>query len=218
MKKGNLGFTLIEMTISVALLGIISLLSFIALQSSVKSSSLAAAQNDIDSALRDTFNEFSGIVKQAYTTESTDVTPPTAPNGVEAIQIQDEGRSIRFFIPAPVNTPALVQASQAITIRHENEDHSSEENPPNAILDADEDTNNDGTLTRRLIMIQGNNQRVIGSANCISDVEFQLLPDRSNTSDQPTVLYVYLEGTKRMGPGMGPLIRAELTGTIKLEN
>jgi len=218
MKKSYSGFTLIEMTISVALLGIISLLSFIALESSVKSSSLAYAQNEIDSALRDTFNELSDVVKQAYTVESTNVIPPTAPNGVEPIQVQNEGRSIRFFIPVPVNTPALIQASQPITIMYENEDHSSVGNPPNAVLDSGEDTNNDRALTRRLVMIQGNNRRVLGSANCISRVEFQLLPDRSNDSDQPTVLYVYLEGTKRMGPGMGPLIRAELSGTIKLEN
>ncbi|HOV31890.1 MAG TPA: prepilin-type N-terminal cleavage/methylation domain-containing protein [Candidatus Hydrogenedens sp.] len=218
MGKSYFGFTLIEMTISVALLGIISLLSFIALESSVKSSTLAAAQNEIDSALRDTFNGLSEVVKQAYTTESTNVTPPTAPNGVEPIQVQNEGYSIQFFIPVPVNTPALIQASQPITIMYENEDHSSEENPPNAILDDGEDTNNDKALTRRLVMIQGNNRRVLGSANCISNVEFQLLPDRSNSSDQATILYVYLEGSKRMGPGMGPLIRAELSGTIKLEN
>ncbi len=218
MKKENYGFTLIEVTISVALMGIISLLSFLALQSSVKSSSLSYVQNEIDSDLRNTFNELSELVKQAYTEVSTNVTPPTAPAGAEAIRIQNEGRGLRFFVPVHINTPAFVQSSQPILILYENEDRSIGGTPANAILDNGEDTNGDKALTRRLVMVQGNNRRVLGSANCISNVEFQLLPDRSDSTNAPTLLYIYLEGTKRMGPGEGPLIRAELSGTIKLEN
>lgn len=218
MKKYYLGFTLIEVSISIALMGIISLLSFLALQSSVKSSTLSYAQNEIDSDLRNTFNELSELVKQAYTEVSTDVTPPVAPAGAEAIQVTSNGKGLRFFVPVPINNPALVQSSQPILIQYENEDRSSQGTPPNAILDSGEDTNSDRALTRRLVMVQGNNRRVIGSANCISNVEFQLLPDRSDSSNAPTLLYVFIEGTKRMGPGEGPLIRAELSGTIKLEN
>ncbi|HOQ32515.1 MAG TPA: prepilin-type N-terminal cleavage/methylation domain-containing protein [Candidatus Hydrogenedens sp.] len=218
MKKRIFGFTLIEVTISIALMGIISLLSFLALQSSVKSSSLSYAQNEIDSDLRNTFNELSELVKQAYSEVSTNVTPPTAPAGAEAIQVQNNGKGLRFFIPVPVNTPAFLQSSQPIVVQYENEDRSSEGVPPNAILDDGEDTNGDRALTRRLVMVQENNRRVIGSANCISNVEFQLLPDRSDKENTPTLLYIYLEGTKRMGPGEGPLIRAELSGIVKLEN
>ncbi len=218
MKKDKQGFTLVEVTISVALMGIISLLSFLALQSSVKSSSLSYVQNEIDSDLRNTFNELSELVKQAYTEVSANVTPPTMPSGAEAIQIQNEGRGLRFFVPVPVTTPAFIQSSQPITVLFENEDRSAGGVPANALLDDGEDTNGDRALTRRLVMVQGNNRRVIGSANCISNVEFQLLPDRSDSSNTPTLLYIYLEGTKRMGPGEGPLIRAELSGTIKLEN
>ncbi len=216
--KRNFGMTLIEITISAGLLSIISILGFLALQSSVKSSSLAFAQNQIDSALRDTFNELTNIVKQAYTSLSTDVTPPIAPQGVEPIQVINEGRGLRFYIPVRVNTPAFFQSSGPILITYENEDIGNETNPPNGILDPGEDTNNDGVLNRRLIIQQGNTTRVIGSTNCISDVRFELLSDRSDTSNQLTVLYVYLEGTMRIGPGEGPLIRSELSGTIKLEN
>ncbi len=215
MRKLILGMTLIEVMISTGLLAIISILGFLALQSSVKSSSLAFAQNQIDSALRDTFNELTNLVKQAYTTVSTDVTPPIAPPGVEPIQITSDGRGLRFYIPVRVNTPAFFQSSGPILVNYENEDTG---NPPNAILDPGEDTNNDGVLTRRLVIQRGDTTRVVGSANCISNVRFQLLPDRSDTSNQPTVLYVYLEGSMRMGPGEGPLIRSELSGTIKLEN
>lgn len=218
MNNRKEGFTLIEVSISIALMAIISLLSFLALQSSVKSSSLTSTQNAIDSDLRNTFNELATLVKQAYTEVSTNVTPPIAPPGVEPIRVINEGRGLRFFIPIRTDTPAFVQASQPLIVQYENEDRSSEGSPPNAILDDGEDTNGDRTLTRRLVLIQGNNRRVIGSANCISNVEFRLLPDRSNVSEAPTVLYVYLEGTKRMGPGEGPLIRAELSGTIKIEN
>lgn len=213
-----LGFTLIEVTISATLIATISLLSFLALQSSVKSASLSYVQNEIDSDLRNTFNELSELVKQAYTEVTTNVTPPVAPPGAEAIQLQNNGQSLRFFVPVPVNTPEFVQSSQPILVQYENEDRSSEGVPPNAILDVGEDTNGDGALTRRLVMIQGDNRRVIGSANCISNVEFQLLPDRSDKENTPTLLYIYLEGTKRMGPGEGPLIRAELSGIVKLEN
>lgn len=218
MKKDKQGFTLVEVTISVALMGIISLLSFLALQSSVKSSSLSFVQDKIDSDLRNTFNELSKLVKQAYTEVSANVTPPIIPTGAGVIQIQNEGKGLRFFVPVPVTTPAFIQSSQPITILFENEDRSVGGIPPNALLDNGEDTNGDRALTRRLVMVQGNNHRVIGSANCISNVEFQLLPDRSDTSNSLTLLYVYLEGTKRMGPGVGPLIRAELSGIIKLEN
>ncbi len=214
MDKKILGYTLIEVTISVALMGIISLLSFMALQSSVKSSSLNYAQNEIDSDLRNTFNALSEIVKQAYTEVSTNVTPPVAPAGAEAIQVTNEGKGLRFFVPVPVNTPVMVRASEAMIVQYENEDRS----PANAILDPGEDTNSDRALTRRLVLVQGNNRQVIGSANCISNVVFQLLPDRSDKDNSLTLLYIYLEGTKRMGPGEGPLIRAELSGTVKLEN
>lgn len=218
MKNRNFGFTLIEVSISMALMGIISLLSFLALQSSVKSSSLSYAQNEIDSSLRNTFNELSELVKQAYTEVTTNVTPPTAPAGAEAIQVQNNGRGLRFFLPVPTNTPAFVRASQPLLVQYENEDRSIGGIPPNGILDPGEDTNGDRALTRRLIMIEGNNRRVIGSANCISNVEFRLLPDRSDRENTNTLLYIYLEGTKRMGPGDGPLIRAELSGIVKLEN
>lgn len=211
--RRNFGMTLIEVMISAGLLSIVSLLSFLALQSSVKSTSLAFAQNQIDSALRDTFNELTNLVKQAYTEISTNVTPPIAPPGAEPIQVINNGRGIRFFLPVRVNTPAFIQSSEPIVITQENEDVNS-----NAILDPGEDINNDGTLNRRLIAQRGNTSRVIGGANCISDVRFQLIPDRSNSVNQMTVLYVYLEGTMRIGPGEGPLIRSELTGTIKLEN
>lgn len=211
--RRNFGMTLIEVMISAGLLSIVSLLSFLALQSSVKSTSLAFAQNQIDSALRDTFNELTNLVKQAYTEISTNVTPPIAPPGAEPIQVINNGRGIRFFLPVRVNTPAFIQSSEPIVITQENEDVNS-----NAILDPGEDINNDGILNRRLIAQRGNTSRVIGGANCISDVRFQLIPDRSNSVNQMTVLYVYLEGTMRIGPGEGPLIRSELTGTIKLEN
>lgn len=212
--RRNFGMTLIEVMISAGLLSVVSLLSFLALQSSVKSTSLAFAQNQIDSALRDTYNELTNLVKQAYSEVSTNVTPPIAPPGAEPIQVINNGRGIRFFLPVRVNTPAFFQSSEPIVITHENEDvaHS------NAILDPGEDTNNDGSLNRRLIVQRGNISRVIGGANCISNVRFQLIPDRSNSVNQMTVLYVYLEGTMRIGPGEGPLIRSELTGTIKLEN
>ncbi|MCX8064064.1 MAG: type II secretion system GspH family protein [Candidatus Hydrogenedentes bacterium] len=217
MKK-NFGMTLIEVIISAGLLSIISILSFLAIQSSVKSSSLAFAQNEIDSALRNTFNELTNLVKQAYTEASTNVTPPTAPPGVEPIQITNNGKGLRFFLPVRVNTPAFFQSSGPILINFENEDMGNATNPPNALLDPGEDANNDGTLTRRLVIQRGNNRTGVGSANCISNVSFQLLPDRSSSSNFLNVLYVYLEGTMRMGPGEGPIIRSELTGTIKLEN
>lgn len=212
------GMTLIELMISVSVLSIISILGIIALQSSVRMQSLAMAEDEINSDLRNTINQLNDIVRQAYTEASVTATPPISPPGVESIQVLDNGKSIRFYLPERVNTPAFVRGRGPITISFENEDTSSPGQEGNAILDPGEDLNRDGALTRRLVVIEGNNRRPIGSANCISDVEFRLLPDRSNSSNHMKVLSVRLAGTKRLGPGLGTLIRSEIHTTIPLEN
>jgi len=138
-----------------------------------------------------------------------------APVGTISIQVPTDGRSVSFQVPVPSGTPEMVAASPRITIQYENEDTGG--GTPNATLDAGEDTNNDQLLTRRLVWTQAGTTRVVGGANDLSQVQFQLRPSLSGSTDL-TTLYVFLESTKRYGVGEGKIIRAQTESTVHLEN
>jgi len=209
------GYTLLEVSISMALLGIVSLLSFMALRSSTESASLSQAQAQVQGNLRDAMNEITSAVRQAYSQRTVTVVPPLAPVGAISIQVPTDGRSVSFQVPVPSGTPDMVAVSPRITIRYENEDIAG--GTPNAVLDPGEDTNNDQLLTRRLVWTQAGTTRVVGGANDLSQVQFQLRPSLSGGNNL-TTLYVFLESTKRYGVGEGKIIRAQTESTVYLEN
>lgn len=213
------GYSLIELSISVALLSIVSLLGFMAIASSTGSAALAQAKGDVQGNLRDVMAELTSIVRQAYTQRTVDSVPPMAPPNTASIMLGTSGQvSVIFQVPEPSNAPGMVNSSAPITILYENEDKPDSTGKPNGLLDAGEDTNSDGMLTRRLVLTQGDVTRVIGGANDIGQVQFQLLPSIAAGNNQLTTLRIFLESTKRFGQGTGTLMRAQIESTVHLEN
>jgi hypothetical protein len=151
-------------------------------------------------------------VRQAYTERIFD---GTSPDNVVAITVTPDGKSVSFMVPQPSDASPIPDASPLITIQHDSEDGGED---PNARLDGGEDENGDGALTRRVIRTQGNNVITLGASNDVSDVQFQLLRNPSDDINAFTELRVWLEATKRYGPGEGKLVRAELESVVSLQN
>jgi len=205
------GYTLLEVSIATAILTIVSLLGFIVLRSSTDSANLSRAQGGVQQNLRSVMTSVATEVRSAYTERTVDSL--VAPEDAEAITVSDEGRSITFMVPEPDGTHPIPQPSAPITIRYENEDANQ-----NGVLDAGEDADGDGALTRRLVRVQGPDTRTIGASNDISNVQFALLPNREEGDDRLTTLQITLESNRRFGPGNERTVRAELESSIHLEN
>lgn len=211
------GFTLLEMMISMSILTIVGLLGYIVIASSTESADLARAKNEIQAGLRDVMAAITSDVREAYTDRTVAATPPRAPIEVASIQVSENNDSITFQVPVRTDGPEMVIGSLPITIAHENED-SAAGGTPNALLDPGEDINEDGTLSRRVLRIQGDDVQVLGASNDISGLRFELRPNQNARNDALTTLYVWLEASKRYGPGMKHIVRGELESSIDLQN
>jgi prepilin-type N-terminal cleavage/methylation domain-containing protein len=208
--RKNTGFSLLEMSISMAILSIISLLGFIVLQSSTESAAIATGKNKVQSDLRDVMQLLTSEVREAYTRRTIDAM--IAPDETEAIQVSEDGESITWQTPVPVDGPGMVTVSAPITVFFENEDENG-----NALLDDGEDTNQDGVLTRRLVRVQDGTETTLAAANNISAVQFALLPNSDTGNDMLTTLQISLESAIRYG-GDDKLVRAALESRIDLKN
>ena len=212
------GFTMLEVTISMSLLSIVALLGFVVLRGSTESAALTQAKGEVQAGVRDAMTAITAEVRAAYTQRTVDAVPPIAPRDTDSIVVSAAGDEITFQVPVRLDTPEMVRSSTPITIRYENEDTYETGIGFNAILDPGEDLNEDGLLTRRLVRTQNGLSTVLGATNNISGVQFQLLPNQSNRNNQMTTLYIWLEASKRYGPGPGKMVRAQLETTIALEN
>lgn len=204
----NSGFTLLEVMIASALLTIISLLGFVALQSSARAvnvnQAVALVEADARNVLRAIMREVEFAVKPA-------AVGATLPPDVQGLQVHDNNRAVTFQTPT---NAAFTTFSAPITFRFETED------TPlavpgfefgNAVLDPGEDVNNDGVLNRRVLRIQGGETQVLGSANTIADARFELLEGN-------TVLRITIVATTRIEPLQQRLTRHELQGDVYLMN
>lgn len=212
------GFTLVEVTLSMGLLSVVALLAFVVLRGSTETAALAQAKAEVQAGVRDAMNAITAELRTAYTQRTVDTIPPIAPRNTVSIVVSEAGDEITFQIPVRLETPEMVQSSLPITIRYENEDTGGSGMSGNAILDPGEDSNEDGMLTRRLLRTQDGISTVVGATNTLSGVRFQLLPNQSVRNNQLTTLYIWLEASKRYGPGQGKMVRAQLETTIALEN
>jgi len=140
------------------------------------------------------------------------------PEGTESIQIADGATGITFQVPEPTFGPDMAAPSAPITIAYENEDIGEGSLGGNGLLDPGEDVNEDGALSRRLVRSQGGVTTVLGGANNISAVAFQLVPNQSATDNNLTSLVIRLEATKRYGPGWRYVVHEILESTVDLKN
>ncbi len=212
------GFSLLEITIAISILSIISMLGYVMLISSTESAQLAQAKAEVQGNLRDVMGELTSALREAYTARTVNAAPPIAPEDTAAIRVSEDGQSVTFQVPVAIDDPSRVQSSAPITFLLQNEDTYESEIGFNAVLDGGEDTNGDGVLTRRIARIEGGQEVPVGVANNISACTFQLLPSEDSGNNQLTTLRIWLEASKSYGLSPPTLVRGELESRIHLAN
>jgi prepilin-type N-terminal cleavage/methylation domain-containing protein len=216
------GYTLIETMVAVSILSFIALLSWVVIRSSHESTTLAASKSIVQQNLRDVMNALTAELELAYAQPLAGITN-TRINS-EDIRVSSDGRTVTYWRPAPLEEMTGHQEIGPIVIRFEDEDvdeevtGDSEIDPGNAKLDPGEDKNGDGTLTRRVVRIFNGQTIVLGAANDLANVQFQLLPNVAPDDDRLTRLRIRLESSKRHGMGEAHYVFGELETTINLLN
>jgi prepilin-type N-terminal cleavage/methylation domain-containing protein len=205
------GFSLVELLISISVLSVVSLISYIALRTTTEAASQAEARAQIQTDLRYTMQMLTREISEAYSQRSLD--ERTAPEGTNALEIGGDGMSISFQRPELSLNTNIVRNSTPILIQYVNEDLNSD----NAELDGGEDSNLDKALTRRVVAIQDGEMRFIGNATTISGMQFELLSSPSLNNDDPVLLRVRLQASTRFGADKRLMVQ-ELDSVIRLEN
>lgn len=211
------GFTLLELLLAMSILGVVSMLSFVAIRSSHETVSLSDAKAEIQSNLRDTMQALTSELELAFAeTEIPD--DPEAPEDVEPIRVSPDAKSVTFQRPVPADNAAGYVWSSPITFTFVNEDLPSETGEPNARLDGGEDVNGDGVLNRQIVRTEDGQSMVVGAANNLSDATFTLVDNIAAEDNRKTTLRIRLEASKRHGPGFKGFVRQEMEGQIHLIN
>ena len=174
------GYTLLEVSIALALLAIVSLLGFIASSGSLKSVDLTQRMTTLQEELRSTMRALSAELQRAVKKARDGF---ELPPGAQELKILNTAnpKAISFVVPTDMTGTHF---SGVMTIQHESEDLTAAglENGiyGNAVLDPGEDTNGDGTLNRRLVLIRPDGTRkVLGGGNHLARVTFYLSADGS---------------------------------------
>lgn len=202
------GFSLLELTISTALLVIVFSLGLIAIKSSSASVSLNRGKAQLQEEARRLMIVLGKELEQAVKPPPSGlILPPT----VKALTILNDGEGIRFQIPIKEDFTSF---TTPIEYHFETEDMPLQgTNPPtgNAWLDPGEDANNDGILNRHIVRVQNGQRRILGAANSIAHANFELI-------DAGNVLRISLVLTAPMGDTRSALVRHELQRDIYLMN
>lgn len=211
--RNTAGFTLLEMSIAVAILSVVSLLSFLAIQSGAETSAVAAAKEEVAAGLRQTLLDLTQEVRQAYTDRTVASAPRHAPVNAASITVTNTGKGLSFYVPTKSNTPQPAAAGP-ITITFENEDANA-----NGKLDTGEDKNGDGVLTRRLVRQQGTTKTPLGAANVLSSVTFTLSKNAATASNVKNTLTIKLQGNKVVERrGKEFTVKSNVESQLSLEN
>lgn len=220
-KQNNSGFTLVELSISTAVMIIVSLLGYVVISTSTQSSRLADAQAQMQANLRDVMLAIESEVRAAYSNRSIDPKNlqqrPNSdiPVGTISVQVSTDKRSLQFQRPVPSAGSHLPTPSSVITLALHNEDVGKADG--NAVLDAGEDANGDGILNRRLLRTQSGTTAPLGAVNDIADVQFTLVKNQDASDNNLTTLLVRLIASKSYGLKR-QIVKADLESRIHLEN
>jgi prepilin-type N-terminal cleavage/methylation domain-containing protein len=160
-----MGFTLLELSISMAILSIISLLTLAVTNSTTSASVVAGAKEGVQASLRDALSEMTNELQLAAKRSNAGLVPP-----LQALRLVS---ATEVVFQVPVDSNGMVW-SQPITYRFVYEDTGLGANGNNGRLETGEDANNDHALTRCIQRIQGTNRRALGAANEIRNVQFAL--------------------------------------------
>lgn len=204
------GFTLIEMMISVAIVLVVSMLGYIAFSSSYEAIDLnqrmGTLQGDCRDAMRALSDEAQMAVKRAAPGQ-------VLPAGAQELRVNPGNpREITYVVPTADDGTAF---SPVRTIRFESEDLPAAglENGEfgNGRLDPGEDTDGNGRLTRQLVLINGIQRRVLGSATTLANVAFDLSADGS-------CLVVTMTAVTPIAQDSARMLRVDTESTIYLMN
>ena len=166
---------------------------------------------DVQNNLRDTMTALTFALREGVTQTTTEKTG--APEDLFPVAVSDEGRAITFQMPEPIAGEEMFDYSTPITFSLQNEDENG-----NGLLDPDEDTNEDGTLTRRIVRSQDGVTTPVAGASTIDFVSFTLLANQVTGVADLTTVQITLRGSKRYGAGEGQPVLAEMTSSIRLVN
>jgi len=201
-KQGKGGFTLVELTVSMTILTVVSALMFVVLQSSTSAIGLAEAKETAQASLRDTLGAMTRELQLASKTTNPALVPPL--QGLQVVNPQE------IVFQVPVNSFGTVW-STPITYRFINEDGGTHEGANNGRLDDGEDADGDGALTRRVVRIQDGQERPLAPSNDMSAVQFAL----NATND---VLTITLSASKPTSDRRHDLACATATSQVYLQN
>ena len=199
--SGRYGFTLLEMSISMAILVVVSLLTFVVTTSTTSAIAVSQAKEMAQASVRNTLADMTSELALASKKTNAALTPP--------LQALTVGSSTEILFQIPADSNGVVW-SAPITYRFINEDVGA--NGGNARLDLGEDTDGDGALSRHIERIQGETRRVVGAANDVSSVQFALNPP---TND---ILTITVTATKATNNRRQDIISATATSSVYLLN
>jgi hypothetical protein len=184
-----------------AILVVVSLLVFVVTQSTTSAVTVSEAKETAQASVRNALAEMTSELALASKHTNVGLIPPLAALNVVS------PTEITFQVP--VGTSGTVW-STPITYRFVNEDVGA--NGDNARLDSGEDEDGDGALTRHVARIQGETQRVLGTANDISNVVFALNPPAND------MLTITMTATKAINDRRHDRVSATATSTVYLVN
>ncbi len=145
----NRGFTLLELMIAASVLSIVSMLGFIAIQSSTASMAISSAKADVAAELRDTMSALNMQLEYAAKTGNDALDPVL--EEVSIVADPEPGIPLEIGFQTPLDDTGR-NWSPRVTLQFINEDLNG-----NGLLDGSEDLNDDGTLTRRFVRLQDTN-------------------------------------------------------------
>jgi hypothetical protein len=201
-----------ELSISVALLAVISLLGVLASSASLKSASLTRSMTTLQEELRSTMRALSDQVQPAVKAARVGFLLPL---GAQSLRIVNTATptAITFVVPTNMTGTAF---SGVNTIQFENEDTPAPGIDGgefgNGRLDSGEDDNGNGRLDRQLVWIQPNGTRqMLGGGNHLANMTFNLSADGS-------MLEVAMVATTRLEAGKNRMLQYRLASNIYIMN
>ena len=198
------GFTLLELTVSMALLVIISILTFVVTNSTTEAVSVSETKEIVQAAVRDAMAVMTAELQLASKTSNAALTPP-----LDALEVSDEDYGeLTFQVPLDASA---TQWSAPITYHFVNEDDHEGDGAHNGRLDDGEDLDEDGALTRRIVRIQDGVETPLGAVNDLSAVTFLL----NTTSD---VLTITLTASRPLLERDSEQVWAQATSSVYLLN
>lgn len=170
------GFSLMELIISMGILTIVCLLSFVALQSTTAALATSNSKTEVSNNLRDAMSAIRGELQLAAKNADSTLIPALVATTINANPATLCPTEIVF--QKPRNSTGKLWTTP-IRFRYYNEDVNG-----NGVLDNGEDVDADHTLSRRILRIEDKNgdgdtndpgERItLGGANDLSNVTFAL--------------------------------------------